>query len=259
LSERALGVRAILVLTGAAGSGKTTVATLLGEALSSGSLLYIDATPDQALSALLAPEQPGMSLAQLFSKSKTGSTVEATKNAIGNKEEKAVPELTLNGPAGREAIDWTFNDLTVSVGEESDLLLVGDLNHQLDLREQEKLTYGLRRLIDGYQVVIMDGEDSLLLSLLPQEVLRILSVVTPDQFKDWRSTLILEGESTPALVLNAYSGEPLPEALENALQGEHLRLIAKIPRYANDAEREAKMSQHFESALLRLNIPIFPV
>jgi hypothetical protein len=282
LSEKKNGLRAILVLTGAAGSGKTTVATLLGESLSTGSLLYIDATPDQALGISLAPDKPGMSLAQLFTKSEVRSTSsessseglspsilsEANASSSIQKhddsgetlsaEAKPASEFRSNLPAGREAIDWTFSDLTVPVGEESDLLVVGDLPATLDVRDHEKLTYGLRRLINGYKAVIIDGEHPLLLSLLPKEVVHMLSVVTPAQFLQWQLSQ-LQGEYTPALVLNAYTGEPLPEALEAALQGEQLRLIAKIPRYANDSEREQKMSQHFESALLRLNIPMFPV
>ena len=45
----------IIELTGERGSGKTTIANLLGEALTPASLLFIDASADQSLTAQLAP------------------------------------------------------------------------------------------------------------------------------------------------------------------------------------------------------------
>jgi len=290
LAEKKTGARAILVVSGPNGSGKTTVSTMLGEAFARVSLLYIDASVDCTLSHLLTPDKTPGSVAQLFSHNRemlaqSDETSPAPPDENAKKADSSPPSTMLrqgreeNSPSGtsvnnspeasdlqtkalisggREAIDWTFSELTVPVGDDSDLLMIGDLTTALDLRDKEKLAYGLKRLMDSYETIIIDGEHPLIMPLLPREVIHLINVVTPAHFEEWQTPLLQE-QSTPVVILNEYGEEKLPVALEEALQQQHLRLLAKIPKYANDAERGQKMSQQLESAFLRLNIPMFPV
>ena len=267
MAESKTGVRAILVVSGPNGSGKTTVSTVLGEAFARVSLLYIDASVDCALSHLLTPDKTPDSVAQLFSHnremlSQAAKTTPAPSDENVSKAEPSPESSDLKTKAlisgGREAIDWTFSELTVPVGDDSDLLMIGDLATALDLRDKEKLAYGLKRLMDSYETIIIDGEHPLIMPLIPQDVIHLINVVTPAHFEEWQTPLLQE-QSTPVVILNEYGEERLPVALEEALQQQHLRLLAKIPKYANDAERGQKMSQQLESAFLRLNIPMFPV
>ncbi len=169
-------------------------------------------------------------------------------------------------PVGREAIDWTFHDLTVSVGDENDLLTVGALPSALGAIEREKLRYGLNRLIDAYDHIIVDGLHSVIHGLLPAETMRILHVLRPEQFHNGGLPPVPAGEEashatllhTPALLLNGYAEEPLPHALEEALQEGHIQLIGKIPRYDTPQDCSRHMPLDFQNGLLRLNIPLSP-
>jgi cellulose biosynthesis protein BcsQ len=263
LAEKKTGLRAILVVTGPHNSGKTTISTLLGEGFSDVSLLYIDASRDQHLSHSLSPDKISHTLGQVFAtesyERKTPKPDHSSTNSL-HSDGDALTEVDAKSliSGGREAIDWTFTDLTTPVGDDSDLLVVGNLNFSLEIRDQEKLAYGLKRLIKGYEAVIIDGDHPLILSILPQDLVHVINVITPQNFSSWQ-TSTLDEQATSVLILNQYSDEELPHSLEEALQQQHLRLLAKIPQYANEAERAQKMSQQLESAFLRLNIPMFPV
>jgi energy-coupling factor transporter ATP-binding protein EcfA2 len=231
----------IIELTGERGSGKTTIANLLGEALATASLLFIDASADQNLTAQLAPVVPTLKLETVFG-----------------------PEGHV--PGGREAIDWTFHDLTVSVGEENDLLAVGNLPDDLGTIEREKLRYGLNRLMEAYDHIIIDGLHPIIHGVLPPESVRILHVLRPEQFSNGCLPPLTTGEQatqativhTPTLLLNGYGEEPLPSILEDALYEGHIQLIGKIPRYATPQDCNRNMPLDFHNGLLRLNIPLSP-
>lgn len=225
----------LIELIGATGSGKTTIANLLGEALAPAGILFIDASPDKTLTHLLAPTPPALLLADVFGPQR-------------------------QAPGTREAVDWTFSDLTLSVGEDSDLLSVGALSDNLEPAEREKLRYGLNRLMAPYDYGIVDGLHPVIHALLPEETLRILHVLTPEQFPDCSlgEEGVAGGLHTPALLLNQYGGEPLPEALEEALLQGRVQLIGKIPRYATPEDCLSRMPIDFHNGLLRLNIPLSP-
>src|SRR5690242_14449978 len=97
--------QAIIELIGSPNAGKTTLAIVLGEELGTVNVLYIDATPDQRLTEILAFDPPEITLSKLVKQAQTEN---------------------------REAIDWVFHDLTVAVSDEADLLAVGNLPEMLN-------------------------------------------------------------------------------------------------------------------------------
>lgn len=224
-------LKAIIQLTGQPGAGKTTLANLLGEELAPASILFIDASPDRKLTYMLSPQPPLLTLETLLQQWR---------------------ETTASGP--KEAIDWAFHDLTVSVGDENELMTLGKLNEEIGIAAQEKLRYGLNRLIENYDYVVIDGYYPLLQLLLPDEGVRILDVVTPEDFIQWQP-VIKDVLHTPALLLNRYSEESLPSSMEEALTNREVQLIGKLPHYTNPDDCIHKLPEDFKNCLLKLNIP----
>jgi energy-coupling factor transporter ATP-binding protein EcfA2 len=224
-------MRAIIELTGETGAGKTTLANALGEELAPASLLFIDASPDQRLTQMLAPQSPQLTLGQLFSRR--------------------------NGVTGsREAVDWVFHDMIVPTGEENELIAVGALPEEIGIAEREKLKYGLTRLVAGYDYVVVDGFHPVLRRVLPEENLRTLIVLTPAQMNRWMPPAADETHRTPSVILNQYGGEPFSPSLEEAITSGQVQLIGKLPRYASPEECVRKLSDDFRNCLFRLNIPL---
>jgi hypothetical protein len=226
-------MKAIIEVTGQPGSGKTCVVISLGEELTPASVLYIDASPDQQLTEALAPTSPEFTLGRLVS------------------------EHSAAAPS-REAVDWVFQDLTVPVGEEQELLAVGDLPLTLAEIPLQKLQYGLTRLVQNYDYVILDGYHPLLHGVLPEESMQSLAIVTPQDFSGWHLGNGRAFVRTPALLLNQYNNEALPASLEEALQAQQIQLIGKLPHYPSEEERARQFSTAFGDCLLRLNIPLHP-
>ena len=224
-------MQAIIELTGKPGTGKTTLATLFSEELARASVLFIDATQNQKLTQELATQLPQLTLGELFSQ-----PTEATST--------------------REGIDWAFHDLTVGTGEENELMTVGNLPTALNDTELQKIRYGLSRLIENYQYVIIDGEQPLLRQLLPDENLRTLILLTPDQFEDWQPPQDNEPLHTPTLILNRYNQEPFPPSLEKALEQHQVQLLGKLPTYMTPEAFAEKLPEDFKNCLLRLDIPL---
>lgn len=224
-------LQAIVELTGVPGAGKTTLASALGEELAPASVLFIDASADQRLTIMMAPNMPELTLGRLFSQ-KTEAT------------------------GSREAIDWVFHDLAVPAGEENELITVGALPDEVEPEARQKLRYGLNRLIENYAYVVVDGAHPLLRHLLPEEYIRTIQVVTPDDFPSWRLPTPEAPLHAPALILNRYNGEPLPTAMDDAITHHQIRLIGKLPRYATAEDCIRKLSDDFRNCLLRLDIPL---
>jgi cellulose biosynthesis protein BcsQ len=226
-------MKAIIEVTGRLGAGKTNIVIILGEELSPASILYIDASADQKLTHTLAPQLPPLTLGQLISRH--------TETA-----------------AHREAVDWVFHDLAITVGDEQELITVGNLPEHLDAAELPPLKYGLTRLIENYDYIILDGHHLVLHTLLPEEALQLLDIVTPEDFPHWQLSRDRDLIRTPALILNRYSNEPLPANLEMALNEHRIQLIGKLPRYQTFHEQSQLFASAFGNCLLRLNIPLSP-
>lgn len=224
-------MKAVIELAGSLGAGKTSVALALGEALAPAPILYIDASPDQKLTTALAPKPPELTLGRLLSQN-------------------------MDGVGSREAVDWAFHDLTVPVGHEQELMTVGHFPATIEPLAESKLHYGLTRLIENYDYVVIDGHHAVLQRLMPEEPLRVLDIVTPEDFTQWVLPVEREYVHTPALILNRYSDEALPASLETALQTHQIQLIGKLPRYQNPEDRLRQFSDAFADCLLRLNIPL---
>lgn len=224
-------MHAIIELTGKVGVGKTLLAMLLVESFPSA--LFIDASPDRALTLALCPQPPELTVAALFSR--RGEAM-----------------------ASREAIDWVFHDLVSPVGEEGDLMTLGELPGEMPPGEEEKLGYGLNRLMETYDYVVVDGFHPLLRRLLPDERLSTLEIVTPATWEAWKPTEAENRHHTPALILNRYRDETLPPVLDEALIRRQVQLIGKLPEYGNLAECLQNLPEQFQNCLLKLDIPLNP-
>lgn len=228
-------MRAILVIDGPHGSGKTTLSGLLAEELAPASTLLIDTCPQQALTLQQSPNPTPLTVAHLLH-----SQQEVTSGT-------------------KEAIDWGFHDVLVPLGEEIELLTLGALSAPLSPADQDKLHYGLSRLIANYDYVVLDGTHPALWAALPLEHVLLLYVLTPTCFPHWTPPLDLtRSGSTPCLILNQYGQEPLPPALADALQQGDIQLIGKIPRYETRKELVDRLSDDMQGGLFRLNIPFGP-
>lgn len=222
-------MQAIVELMGEPGVGKTTLANALGEELAPAEVLLIDASPDQRLTLMLALEQPALSLADL---------VRRGEEVTGN----------------REAIDWVFTDLTVPAGEENSLLTVGALPNDLLPAVYDQLRYGLTRLLEAYDYVIVDGFHPLIHALLPEERLHTLTVLTPSQLADWEPPL--SGVRTPLVVVNQAQDEAFPPHFEQVLLQGRARLIGKVTKYASAEDAIRRLSEDFQNCLLHMDIPL---
>lgn len=223
--------QAIIELIGSPNAGKTTLAIVLGEELGTVNVLYIDATPDQRLTEILAFDPPEITLSQLVKQAQTEN---------------------------REAIDWAFHDLTVAVSDEADLLTVGNLPETLNPADEERLRYGLSRLVIAYDYVIIDGFHPLLHRWLPEENVHTLLVLTTADWSTWQLPNAPDASivRTPSVILNQYGGEPFPAALDAMLLDGQATLIGKLPRYATADECIRKLPDDFKNCLLRMNIPL---
>ncbi len=225
----------IIELTGTAQAGKTTFATLFGEELSEADILYIDASSNMGLSGLLAVDPPELTVSQLF-----GSAGEA--------------------PGHRESLDWAFHDLTVPAGEGNELLALGALGSELSPVDLEKFRYGITRLINNYDCLIIDGHHPLLHACLPVEFLRTLNILQPNDLGEWTRTLTQETDSpTPSILLNGDQQAAFPEALEEALITRRIQLIGKIPFYASPQMLNQRLAGDFHECLLRLDLPLLKI
>ncbi len=229
-------MKAVFQVVGAVGSGKSTICDLLiHELASSASILVIDASPDYQLTQRLTLEPPKQTIGKLVQQFKG-----------------------VNRPT-QESIDWAFSDLTLSVGDDMDLITVGSLSETLPDTEKKTIAYGLNRLMDNYDFTIIDGRHPRLYHLLQhREMVRLIWVATPEHYDFDLS--VYERFQAPALILNKMpeSGE-LPQAFEEELNpvlaSEDLVLIGRLPQYTDPDERVRSLPAAFRDCLYRLDLP----
>jgi energy-coupling factor transporter ATP-binding protein EcfA2 len=217
----------LLQLIGPTGTGKTTLTRLLLEAIPQATVLAIDASPDMGLTRLLK-DNPPQTLADVLDKV------------------PSQPSRNL------ETIDWVFHDLPVPVQDDLDLVTLGDLSVELPVLLGDSLRYGLQRLVNDYQYVIIDGYHAGLSALLPAGQLQTLVVVTP-QYPALPA--YLPKSPTPAVILNRFQPEALQSAsLDYALAQGDVTLIGKLPDLdASGDDLESQLQPLFRNCLLRLD------
>lgn len=225
----------ILQIVGPPDTGKTTVADLLVHELAPASVLVLDASADQQISHRLTLEQPRQTLRQLM------------------EQFESHPVQT------REGVDWAFHDLVVSVGEDIDLLSLGALPDPLPETAAERLTYGLNRLMENYDYVVIDGFHPTLNRLITErEPMRVIAVATPERHElDFDA---LAPVRTPVVILNRAPEASLPEPfnsrLDRAIEQGEVRLIGRLPEYPTPDARIREMPAVFHNILLRLDLPL---
>lgn len=235
-------MKAIIQVIGPNNAGKTTICDLLLQELCSRgtvSLLAIDASPDMQLTRHL--------------------TLDSAKQTLNDVTQRFGEKPSLSN----EAIDWQFNDLTMVVNSEIDLLTVGPMPKQLPVGIEKMVSYGLNRLIEGYDAILIDGEHPFFSRYLPTEQIKTLVVITPTR---WEKRFILpeqEPYKTPTVIINQCDEKALSahlvgeigDALDEALDGGLIRLIGKLPQYTSQDQIHRDFPQAFHNCLLRMDLP----
>lgn len=221
-------MKAVIELVGPEKTGKTTLTDALSRLLEAGPVLLIDASINQGLTRLLdqAPGQTLTDLVQSF---------------------LATPAHT------QESIDWAFHELPRPVDDQGDLVTLGPLSDNLPESIEEMLAYGLKRLVAMYEVVVVDGYHPLVHRLLRDELLRTVVVATPDDPVLLPSGF--EAIQTPSLIINRHTGEKTGPVISDAIARDEVRLVGKIPLFANTGELESRLSEALSDCLLRMNLP----
>lgn len=244
-------MKSVLEIIGPAGVGKTTLCELLIQWLEAAdnlqrgghsAILIIDASPDSRLTRDLAEKESPPTLAAL---------------------EKSFQDKPTQQ---NEAIDWACQDLIQSINPQIDLLTVGTLPSPLASGIEKMVVYGLKRLFTTYDVIIIDGEEPFLRDNVFQDPVQSLIVITPDCW-DARhlhpegcgitSAVFMANQCSPQVISGRIEGE-LGIALDEALDEERIRLVAKIPRYESEAEMNEALPRAFHNGLLRMDLPFTP-
>lgn len=242
-------MKAILQVIGCRGAGKTTLSEMLIQDLSSrpdgpSGILAIDASPDMKLSRQLALDEGGETLAAVVRRFQ---------------EKPSLPN---------EAIDWAFNDLAATVGQDSrgrdiDLVTVGGISQTLPPGIEKMLSYGLNRMIKGYDFVIIDGEYPFFRRYLPEDAFKTMVVMTPEQWSPEYLGTENDIYRTPAVIINQCQERALSsrlmgelgQALDDALDASRIRLIGKLPDYGSQEMMQQRLPSAFHNCLLRLDLP----
>lgn len=237
-------MKAILQIIGPRGVGKTTLCTML--------LHWIGEQGKRGITTLALDASPGEQLTQQMTLSKSANNICLLAKRFTEKPTQP-----------NEAIDWAFNDMVVSIDQEIDLLPLGPLGKQYPTGIEKMLDYGLSRLIEAYDFVVVDGEHPILERHLPAEVVKPLIIITPER---WDKSLLLKENDyaqTPAVIVNQCGEQALSsrllgdlgETLDTALDAGQIRLIGKLPFYTSEAALEKDLPQVFYNCLLRLDLP----
>ncbi len=232
-------MKAILELIGPQASGKTVFIKPLIEVLSqhggTPSIFVIDASFNQGLSSRFldaTPENTMTTLVQNFIQS---------------------PKLDKDT---REAIDWAFSDLPVTVSEGVDMMTVGPLSDRMPAMVEKLLTFGLNRLIDSYDIVIVDDYHPLIHRLLPAEQTRTIIVATPDQ-----DSIFPEGFkslSTPSLLITQSDKAELSDTLNQRIKNGDVKLVGRFPHFDPSKTLASEDNERIQDTIYRLNIPLSP-
>lgn len=244
-------LKAIIELIGPPGGGKSILAELTAKALAPHSVLLIDASVDQRLTKHLTPPLSGQAAPQ------TQTLTTLIQQFIDNESKYGL--CGSHQQEAQQAIDWAFHDLptTVSFGSthDVDLITVGLLTEQLPDKILSIVRYGLTRLFDTHDFVVIDGYHKILHGCLDPELLNLITVCHPNETAPLPEKLNWHG--TPNLILSQFGSHELSETLSAAIEAQDLRLIGKIPAFDSNDSMHAELPSLFDDCLMRLDLPVF--
>jgi energy-coupling factor transporter ATP-binding protein EcfA2 len=226
----------IIELAGIPGCGKTTLSACLSELLYQQKMLLIDTDPEQQLVFSLTQQLASITLADVLA-----SMENKLGNSLGNSQ---------------ESVDWSFNELPVSINETQDILAMGLLPlSPLSVMAFEKLQYGLGRLIQSYDLVVVDGQSLVLKQLFPNQEIQSIELLLPEQPSLWRLPETCSSLHTHAIILNQSGTQQfeLPPELNAALQQGSIQLLGRLPHYEDESALQQNMPILLKQCLLRLN------
>ena len=164
----------------------------------------------------------------------------------------------------QEQVDWAFSELIETAGPQIDRLNVGILPTALASGAEKMLAYGLNRLFDHYDYVLIDGRHSRLYKLIKhKELVRLIMLASPSTFN--LNLDAFETFQTPSLIINHCHPNSADASLESefetqineAISNGDYRLIGRLPFCDSPAdEKQVTLAERFQDCLLRLNLPL---
>lgn len=219
----------LILLTGPAGSGKSTLCRLFLNRLEEASVLVIDPSPDAYLALCYGVASP--------------ITLEALLKEIDGQ------------PATREGIDWALQDLPVAIGSnaEAEVLVLGKVPETLNQNQETLMNYGLPRLFAQYDLILMDGKCPAFERLIPPSIIRPFLVITPDddvycqQASDDKAVFVLS---------KAEASDDLPPTAKERIAMAQWKFLGKLPPVHPPEKRVRELPEHFDECLNKLDLPL---
>jgi len=250
----------LLQLLGPHGAGKTTLmpglAMALGGLLATDDLqlLLLDAAVDQRLSRT--------ALGTISNADKVSTTLTHLAQGLMDKPMD-------DDAARREFIDWAFHDLPVTMPDDwlatykkdsspqtgVEVMALGPLRERLPERLWQGLVYGLQRVVENHELVLIDEDHPLVrASFQKQGTLRTLFITTPQHGPEtWPP---LPEAETIHLVINRYDGSPLQPAIAERIESGAMKLVGRIPVYPDADTLHDRLADDWRDCLMRVNIPL---
>jgi molybdopterin-guanine dinucleotide biosynthesis protein len=262
-------MQSILEILGPSQSGKTTFTEALIQGLESEQwgqhhVLVIDADLNGQVSQHLSARLNQLETRDItLPEERKTITDKTTSNTLSDLVKEFQEKPTLSN----EAIEWRLQDLMETINPKVDLLRVGAFPAEVSTGIEKMLLYGLKRLIQHYDVLLLDGDspflrNRLLASLSVPFQSLILCTMTqwdasyfhPEKLNipspNW-----IANQCPPEVIQGRITGV-LGEALDEALDDGRIRLIAKIPLFSNPKEElQTQLPSLIQNALLKIDLP----
>jgi molybdopterin-guanine dinucleotide biosynthesis protein len=258
-------MQSILEILGPNQSGKTTFTEALIQGLESEQwgqhhVLVIDADTNGQISQHLSARLHQLETSDITLPDERKKT---THNTLSDLIKEFQDKPTLSN----EAIEWRLQDLMETINPKVDLLRVGQFPAEVPTGIEKMLLYGLKRLIQHYDVLLVDGDsyflrNRLLSSLsVPFQSLILCTMTQWDERYLHPEKLNIPSANwianqCPLDVIQGRITGVLGEALDEALDDGRIRLIAKIPMfYQPEEEIQTQLPSLIQNALLKIDLP----